>query len=179
MRVFISHSYENSGAAAQLTHALQQSGIETWLDPKNLAAGQNWRDAIQEAMASADGFVFLVGPSRHMDSRQQLDWLTASEMDFDSDSLKAVIPILIDDAPLPSFFADRIPLRLNSTARNYNDVAARVAHLLHHPSETNSPDSYDRAKKAQASGLEEAVRFARSLKLAREAAHKESRLGLR
>jgi hypothetical protein len=177
MRVFVSHSWENSETAAQVARALQRCGIETWIDSQNLTAGRNWKEAIQEAMAQADGFVFFMGPSRQIDSHQHFDWLTASEGDLDSDPSKAVVPILIDDTPAPSFFRDRVPVRLRTTAPDYDSVAARVAHLLHHPSETNNPESYDRAKKAQAIGLEEATRFALSLKVAHEAADKESRLG--
>lgn len=40
LRIFVSHSHQDSGFCQALTDALRQAGADVWLDEDNLGSGQ-------------------------------------------------------------------------------------------------------------------------------------------
>jgi len=58
--VFLSHSHRDTEIAAGIARELRRLGIELF-DVDSIAAGQEWRHTITEAVRSADAFVLVVG----------------------------------------------------------------------------------------------------------------------
>jgi len=52
--VFISYAREDYDAAERLHQDLKIAGLTSWLDKESLIAGQNWKIAINKAIALID-----------------------------------------------------------------------------------------------------------------------------
>jgi TIR domain len=53
MRVFLSHSRENSAAASRLAQALKQNQIEVLMSPQTTPTDAGWRQATAQAIGQA------------------------------------------------------------------------------------------------------------------------------
>ncbi|MBL9152146.1 MAG: toll/interleukin-1 receptor domain-containing protein [Verrucomicrobiales bacterium] len=62
MKVFISHSFEDSDLARQLADGLRARGLEPWLAEAEVFPGDNWAEAAGIAMKESDAMVVLVTP---------------------------------------------------------------------------------------------------------------------
>jgi|HubBroStandDraft_4_1064222.scaffolds.fasta_scaffold303552_1 hypothetical protein len=164
MRVFLSHSRENSSTASRLAQALKQNQIEVLMSPQTAPTDEGWRQATEQAIGQAGAFLFLIGPGLESDREEQFEWLTA--LQGDPGRSKTMIPVLVGDVQLPPFLRDRIPLHLETTSPDYLGLIGRIKHLLQYPFEVVDPESYERGRKAQKEGLEEVKRFAMALKAA-------------
>jgi hypothetical protein len=56
-RIFISYAREDGLSAERLFRELTSRGFAAWLDNHRLLPGQNWRQRIEDAIASADFFI--------------------------------------------------------------------------------------------------------------------------
>ena len=56
-QVFVAYVKEDRDDAGRLCDALGNAGFRTWLDERNLIAGQNWPRAIESAIETSDYFV--------------------------------------------------------------------------------------------------------------------------
>jgi len=61
--VFISHAAQDKPVAEKVYHALKGAGISAWLDSMDAPPGQNWRDAVEQAVEKASCGVFLLSPA--------------------------------------------------------------------------------------------------------------------
>jgi hypothetical protein len=117
MRVFLSHSRENSAAAARLAQALKQNQIEVLMSPQTTPTDAGWRQAAAQAIGQAGAFLFLIGPGLESDREQQFEWLTA--LQGDPWRSKTMIPVMVGDVQLPPFLRDRIPLHFETISPDY------------------------------------------------------------
>jgi hypothetical protein len=96
-RIFISHSSKNNDRAIELRDWLQENGwtdIFLDLDPeRGIAAGQRWKEALQEAAQSCELVIALVSP----------DWLASEwcrpELNTAQLLGKKIIVLLIGSPP--------------------------------------------------------------------------------
>jgi hypothetical protein len=58
MRVFVSHSRENTDAAFRLAQALKQSQIEVLMSPQTAPKDEAWRQATEQAIGQAEHSCF-------------------------------------------------------------------------------------------------------------------------
>jgi TIR domain len=162
MRVFISFAHKDANVAAKLKGALRRRNIEAW-STLDLRSGEDLSQAVDEASAMADGFVFLLGAGASADPRLLTEWRMM--LRNDSESKKALIPVInSQDSPsseLPAFLRNRQALLLTT---NYDAVVDRVQHLLEHPNETRDCHLEEEGKVDQAHRLEELKQFALALK---------------
>lgn len=56
-QVFLGYVREDLAAVEQLYDALEQAGFRSWMDVRNLVAGQNWPRAIERAIENSDYFI--------------------------------------------------------------------------------------------------------------------------
>src|SRR5215831_3496035 len=103
MRVFLSHSRENSGTASRLAGALRARGVDPWLDSEQLEGGADWQQVLAAAIDRAEGFVILVGPSPSPDPSQRFDWQHMAEREYYMDPSKPIVPIVLGSVDLPGF----------------------------------------------------------------------------
>jgi hypothetical protein len=68
MRVFISYAREDKDIARKLYQDLKSAGVEPWMDEYDLLVGQNWKNAITNAIEQSDFFLALLS-SRSLSKR--------------------------------------------------------------------------------------------------------------
>ncbi len=98
-RIFISYAREDREAASQLYLDLKRSGLDPWLDSVDLLPGQDWENAIAEAIESSSHFIALLS-SRSVGKRGyvQRELRKALEVleEFPEDQI-FVVPVRLDD----------------------------------------------------------------------------------
>lgn len=73
-RLFICHASADAAAAGALTSALEAAGAACWISSRDVAAGQNFQEAIVHALRAARGVVFLLtdAANRSAEVRKEL-----------------------------------------------------------------------------------------------------------
>ena len=179
MHVFISHSRQNGGAALKLCDLLVERGCQAWLDVRELTGGSDWSEAVTEAIRSANGFVFLVGPPGSADRWQRFEWQKVAENEFYLDPDKPLVPIVIGDAELPGFLNTRQALRVGEAAIDFDALADRVVASLQNPAATVDAEKLARGREARRRAIEELKEYSRELDVAagKDAGAGHTRLG--
>ena len=62
MKVFLSYSHADSRLAAQISNALQQSGMQVWTPDANILPGDNWGAELGRALEESNAMVVLLTP---------------------------------------------------------------------------------------------------------------------
>lgn len=91
-KVFISYSSIDSIFADLTKMKLEGAGIQVWLDSGELKAGEEWRDAIDRGISSADVIVVILTSSSCKSSYVTYEW------GFALGKGKPVIPILLESS---------------------------------------------------------------------------------
>jgi len=161
MKVFISHSHEDTAIAAALASELKAHAWEPFTSLP-LEKGADWKSALSKAISESQAFVILVGPRSEESRSQQVEWQTILESDWDRVPERPMIPVLLGNVALPPFLRDKVALRADGAT---NLPVDGILHLLRHPEETAMPVNYDQARREQSQRLEVLRQFAMSLKL--------------
>lgn len=103
-RVFLSYSRNNRDAVRELQRQLRNEDIHAWRDESDIAGGDEWRVALDQALARMDVMVVVV-------TRESLasEWVEKEAKEFVEQG-KTVVPLLFDPAcrdALPDYLADR------------------------------------------------------------------------
>src|SRR4051794_25853176 len=53
-RVFVAYAHEDREQAGNIFDALQDQGVDAWMDERKILPGQNWARAIRNALETAD-----------------------------------------------------------------------------------------------------------------------------
>jgi TIR domain len=169
MRVFLSCSHKDEALAARLEDALRLLNIETW-SGRDLAPGEDWNKAADEASAKADGYIFLLGADSASDPHVLSEWRNMLRNDWESK--KPFIPIFtskkLSRHRIPPFLRNRQIL----SASNFDELPKRLVYLLHHPAETRDHRRDEQGRRELGRRLEEIEEFALALK--RDSDHTES-----
>jgi TIR domain len=97
VRIFISFAHDDADLAAQLEAALR-SNIDTW-STLDIAPGEDWTQAIDKKSASADGYVFLLGPGAPENPQLRAEWRSLLRNDWESK--KSLIPVILAHGSVP------------------------------------------------------------------------------
>lgn len=103
-RIFISYAREDRVSALRLYDRLKSAGADPWMDEKDLRGGQDWRAAIQRAIAESRYFIALIS-SRSVTKRGfvQKEFRQALEvLDEFPESAIFFIPVRLDESK-PAF----------------------------------------------------------------------------
>jgi HJR/Mrr/RecB family endonuclease len=112
-QVFVSYASQDKVVANEIAKSLQQAGVPTWVDSWELAVGDSLATRIHEALDASDTLVVLLSPSS-VDSRWvKSEWHTALTREVEQRSIH-VIPVLVEDCEVPSFFSDRLHFDLRT-----------------------------------------------------------------
>ncbi|MGQ9634192.1 MAG: toll/interleukin-1 receptor domain-containing protein [Bryobacteraceae bacterium] len=103
-RVFIAYVQEDAAQAEKLYKALQQHGMQPWLDRKKLIPGQNWPRAIERAIEVSDFFLACLS-RRAVRKRGQFQ----AELRYALDCARRqpldsiyLIPVRLEECPVPA-----------------------------------------------------------------------------
>lgn len=90
---FISYSHKDQAVADELHAEITRRGYTCFIDSSCIQAGEDWMDAIAEAILSSERFVFLGSQNYYTskNTRRELNYATQHLDD------KAIYPYLIDD----------------------------------------------------------------------------------
>lgn len=74
--VFISYSRKDKAFVEQLATNFQQAGRDPWVDWEDIYKGEDWWKSIQQGIAAADSFVFVISPDSVQSDvcRQEIDY---------------------------------------------------------------------------------------------------------
>jgi TIR domain len=104
-RLFICHASENKDTENELASFLQNNGAEVWLDQWEIKVGDSIVQKISDGLSTASHLAILL--SRHSITKP---WVTkelsSALMRQLSDRSIRVLPILLDESPIPAILAD-------------------------------------------------------------------------
>ena len=92
---FISYSREDSEFALRLAGDLKAAGAAVWLDQLDIAPGQRWAKAVQDALNDCPRMLVILSPSSA--SSTNVD----DEVSFALEEKKTVIPVLYRECKIP------------------------------------------------------------------------------
>lgn len=106
-KVFISHSAKDKTFVRLLSDRLTQDGVQTWLDEKKIAPGDNIVERINAGIKNTDFFIVVLSKSS-VNSKWVNFELSATRLNEISKNQNIIIPILIEDCEIPSFLQSRL-----------------------------------------------------------------------
>lgn len=103
--VFISYSQDDLELVKIIHDKLSEKGIPVWRDQKSIYGGDTWPKILGEAIRDSD-FVLLCWSQQAKSSYfVELEWTTTLALK------KPIIPLLLDEAPLPPSLSSRNGIR--------------------------------------------------------------------
>jgi TIR domain-containing protein len=104
--LFVSYSRHDAPTVNQVASQLEQLGLRVWLDEVEIVAGDNIVERIQEGIASSRYFVAFLSNhyNRSLFAKEEL---AVAVMHLLSEGKRAVIPVRLDDDPLPTILLAR------------------------------------------------------------------------
>jgi hypothetical protein len=154
MSLFISHSRQNAGAALKLGERLTRLGVPVWLDICELEGGQDWKERVADAIRTADAILVLVGPTQGPDPSQNFEWQQITEHEYYLDATKPIVPVVIGSAEVPGFLRTRQLLAVDPSAIDFDDLAGRIAGMLHTPDATVDHEQLNLGRASRERALE-------------------------
>jgi len=97
---FVSYSEKDWNVVEALADKLAELDVPIWLDKHDIRAGENWREAINDAIERSAVVLFFIG-------RDPLGELRTAELEAALNSRKWTLPVLIDGAKF-----ERVPANL-------------------------------------------------------------------
>jgi TIR domain len=95
-RVFLAYSTEDSRIVDDICNRLDREGYRYWRDTTSIPGGAQWRDEIAGAISKADFVLVLL--SSNVIKKPHYPKI---ELDIADSRQKKIIPILLEDLPLP------------------------------------------------------------------------------
>jgi TIR domain/Putative adhesin len=92
---FFSYSRDDSEFALRLAEDLKAAGANVWLDQLDIAPGQRWARAVQDALNSSPRMLVILSPSSVNSTHVE------DEVNFALEEHKTVIPIFYQDCKVP------------------------------------------------------------------------------
>jgi len=103
--VFICHASEDKPKARSLGRALKSIGSDVWLDEWEIKVGDSIVQRINEALAQATHLVVLLSETSCQKPWVTKEWSAALMRQLADNSI-TVLPVRLDDHPVPAILAD-------------------------------------------------------------------------
>lgn len=133
-KVFISHSTQDKKFVKLLSSKLNEDGIQTWIDDKELAVGDNIAEKINYTISKIDYLIVVLSKSS-INSKWVNFELSATRLNEISKNQNIILPILIEDCEIPYSLSDRLFLDFRFS---FDDSYQKLLKALH----TNSTKNY-------------------------------------
>lgn len=125
MKAFISHNAADKETARLLASLLVNRGIDVWFDEWKLRPGDSITGGIETGIGECDTFVIVWSASAKASRWVSTELRAAVRRRVDDEALR-VIPILVDDTPLPTLVADYRGFQLR-TLTDLTSIARDIA----------------------------------------------------
>jgi hypothetical protein len=125
MKAFISHNAADKETARLLASRLVERGVDVWFDEWQLRPGDSITGGIETGIGECAAFVILWSSSAKASRWVGTELRAALRRRVDDEALR-VIPILIDDTPLPTLVADYRGFQLR-TLSDLTSIAREIA----------------------------------------------------
>lgn len=112
MRIFISYSHVDLEIASKISTALKASGHQIWKWDETLKPGDNIAKKMSEGVEGADAFLLIVS-SNSLASKSVMHEFSALALSEISKREFRIIPILIDQTPVPSYLSSYLYLDIS------------------------------------------------------------------
>lgn len=145
--VFISYSSKNKTAANAICHVLEENGVKCWMAPRDIPAGSEYGDLIDDAIKTSTIIVVVFSQTA-----AESPWVKG-ELNIAFEEQKTIIPFRIDSTPLTG--QNRVILNQKhwidaypDYEEKFSDLVSAVLHSLGKtPVEKNIPIKTDKTKK--------------------------------
>ena len=94
-RIVISYAREDEAAARQIQSALEALGLTTYRDLTTLRIGENWIDALRQALEVADALLVLLSPHSISSLSVQAEVRWALQAVEQPGSLRSIVPLML------------------------------------------------------------------------------------
>lgn len=128
MKIFISYTAKDQDIASELSKVLSKLGHSLELLSTTQASGRSIFELLNENMKMADVFVLLWG-RQSSGLKGAIAELTAIKMLVDTDESKHMIPVVIDDAPIPIELSSYNVARLDRNKPDYTSITLAINNL--------------------------------------------------
>jgi hypothetical protein len=110
--VFVSYAADTKPLAEQLMQALENKGIEAWVDFKDLQPGRQIQQELEHAIDKAQCYLILVGPKSRASAWQDAEWRAMLAKAW-TNSDKRVLPVVVGSSESPPFLRNWVSLRVD------------------------------------------------------------------
>jgi hypothetical protein len=100
-RIFISYAHQDARAAEVVRQALSDAGFRPWIDTREIRPGESFIAAMNEGVGSASYLLLLVSQATQLSEWVSREWMSAL-----ANRATVVIPVRLDDAPVPPLLRD-------------------------------------------------------------------------
>jgi len=121
--VFISYSRNDTDRVLPWVHKLQSGSVKPFFDTDALVGGDDWREAIVDAIDSSRLMIFIA--SRHSFASKY----ALSELSLATERDKKVLPVFLEDVSIPKKFA--LQLALAHRVNAFDRTDAETWELIH------------------------------------------------
>lgn len=100
--IFISYAKEDLGAVQNIFSALEELGLDVWIDKDRLEAGDQYDQKIKRNIKACSLFLPIISGTtqRRLEGYFRREWKLAEERSWGiADSVPFILPIVIDDTP--------------------------------------------------------------------------------
>ena len=127
-RIFFSYSHTDADVVQTLAKVVQQRGVDVWIDQERLSVGDSILTQIEEGLGRADYIVFFLSAAslRGEWTKQELN--AAMQRRLADPQGPVIIPVLLDDSPVPALLRDVVYLDLRD--RNIEAGATRLVNAV-------------------------------------------------
>ena len=139
MSVFISYSSEDTEFVEHLAQDLKQAGVPVWLDRLEIKPGDSIVDAVESALESSRFLLLVLSEASAGSPWVSHEWKTWMHLQMDEERRahqeskelrRTLIPLVVDDAPIPTFLRDTKYLRVTANSPGYQDGLVRLLTVL-------------------------------------------------
>lgn len=113
MKIFISYSHYDKRKVETIYKYLSSAGHDVWLDDRKLKTGDNIFQKINERLKSTDIFLIVISQSSINSKAVMQEVNTMIFTQISKEKSSKIIPVLIDNSPLPTYLSNYLYLDLS------------------------------------------------------------------
>ena len=109
-RIFLSYSHQDQDVVLAVSRELKALGHDITVDVDSVQPGQDWRKILATGLRASEVYVVFLS-RKSLESPYVLSEIGAARAYAEGSERMLIVPVAIDDAPLPSIIEDILVLR--------------------------------------------------------------------